>query len=335
MLLTRRPQAVLLRPTHWKCPPSDIVHRIAANACPAYGPVSAIVQTALKPLPRPGVQYVAPSSGREQAREEDILQILRSCLHYSPCGWCDPSALHGYPHVSKPWQELGRLLRVSTLRIFLESHKEFEVVPKDSGYGFYFKNRAASSPTPTLVTGLGLASARDIGGGEQAAGSQPGQWATEKLAFNLAPALAPSASTDFYKYAGKQHHPTTEEPGSYSSASETSGSRNWELPSRDGGSNKLELASCDGGSSKWDLVSCDDGSKNWQAELSDDRDLAGHHALRMTSNAALSSHHVAIVAAEPWPAFASAQAFKETGVRQIERKIESKIWLTGLGSCWC
>ena len=303
ILLARRPHAVLLRTTHWKCHPSDIVQRIAANTSRSTGgPVSAVVQTALEPLPRPCVQFVAASSGGEQEREENILQILRSCIHYSPSGWCDPSALRGYPCVRKPWQELGRLLPRSTLRIFLESHKEFEVVPKDSGYGFYFKARAAASPTPTLVTGLGLASGRDISGGEQAAGSQPGRGRTEKLslAVAVAPAPALAAASCYYKHAGTKHRPKTEEPGSYSSASET-------------GAGVAAVAQ----------PSYDSASRNWQAMLSDDRDLAGRHRFPVTSNAAaLSSDDVAI-AAEPRDDFASALSsddfasalgFEETGL---------------------
>ncbi len=117
-LLMRDASAVILRQKHWSCSIADLVHRIGE-----------ILQQQHQPLavpPRRGSNYQAPIAGEGTQREQDILQVLRSCCQFGTV--CDPSNLHTPPGDRKPWLELDRLLPRGGLLPFLTAHaEEFEV----------------------------------------------------------------------------------------------------------------------------------------------------------------------------------------------------------------
>ncbi len=99
-LLMRDASAVTLRQTHWSCSTADLVHRIGEILQQQHQPLAV-------PPPR-GSNYQAPIAGEETQREQDILQVLRSCCQFGTV--CDPSDLRTQPGGFKPWSELGRLL---------------------------------------------------------------------------------------------------------------------------------------------------------------------------------------------------------------------------------
>ena len=123
-LLAEHPDRVRLISTHWAVPLSELRQECGPVQGGGGGPASSsgFYPPPGEPLGRPS-NYVAPEAGQEEAREADIVAVLRAACREATDGVAIPWALKG-----KKYLNLHTLLERGTLKNFIEKRLDFEIV---------------------------------------------------------------------------------------------------------------------------------------------------------------------------------------------------------------